>query len=313
MSSFPSLYPAVVTDVADPLKLGRVRTKVSVIGEDFDLEWAYPGAMAAGVGSGWYWPPDLDANVWIMFQDGDVEHPVYVGGVWSEGEVPDEFVQSEPLVRGFKSPGGHKFEVDDSDGTSGMRWTTASGIKIQMDEANGQISMITPAGHIFILDDENELFLLVSAGGAAFQMLDDGSVVVASPGGTIYLNAEDTETTVFGASGAFVKLGVDEVAVSDASGENSVALNDKGVTILASSAVTLSAESVDMQGGTVALGKGAILSSVIGEQLAALFDSHFHATPVGPSGPPLAPFTFAGTAGSPLDPLSKFVKIGPNT
>jgi hypothetical protein len=72
--TLPGLYLGIVTDNVDPSGLMRVRVKIpSVLGEEFDL-WALP-CLPPGILS----VPDIDDEVWIAFEAGDRDRPIWVG------------------------------------------------------------------------------------------------------------------------------------------------------------------------------------------------------------------------------------------
>jgi hypothetical protein len=77
--------------------------------------------------------------------------------------------------------------------------------------------------------------------------------------------------------------------------------------------VNLSAQNVTLAGGNVNLGNFAALSAVLAEPLAILFDTHFHAAPLGPTSPPLPPTTAALMNANPATSFaSAYVKMRTN-
>ena len=82
-------YRGKVADNIDPLFLGRIIPIVPAISE-VPLTWALPCTPYAGMQVGFYAIPPIDANVWIEFEAGDPEHPIWTGCFWEEGEVPLE-------------------------------------------------------------------------------------------------------------------------------------------------------------------------------------------------------------------------------
>ena len=159
-----STYSGIITDISDPLFLGRVKARVPAIADDFTTEWLFPAGFMTGVGSGTYWPPDLNAKIEVMFKEGDPEFGVYGGGFYSapegESELPTEFQREVPTNRGWKTPGAHLFEWDDLEESAGIRTTSAKLFKFHIDDKNCKIFMETPGGHQFVLDDKNKVGLL---------------------------------------------------------------------------------------------------------------------------------------------------------
>lgn len=83
-------YRGKVVDPIDPLQLGRIVALVPAISE-MPLTWAMPAMPYAGPGVGFFAIPPLGANVWIEFEAGDVDYPIWSGCFWWEqGDVPAE-------------------------------------------------------------------------------------------------------------------------------------------------------------------------------------------------------------------------------
>src|SRR5262249_39459617 len=77
-----------VTDNRDPLMLGRLRLKVPDIFGENESGWALPALPYTGNGVGLFLIPPTDASVWVEFEHGDPEYPIWAGGFWAQGELP---------------------------------------------------------------------------------------------------------------------------------------------------------------------------------------------------------------------------------
>src|SRR5579884_1425118 len=86
---FYGKYRGKVLDNIDPLFLGRIIAIVPAV-SDLPLTWAMPCTPYAGEQVGFYAIPPIDANVWIEFEAGDPNKPIWVGCFWEEGQVPAE-------------------------------------------------------------------------------------------------------------------------------------------------------------------------------------------------------------------------------
>ena len=80
-------YRGKVVDPIDPLQFGRILALVPAISE-MPLSWAMPATPYAGDGVGFFAIPPVGANVWIEFEGGDANYPIWSGCFWGEGQVP---------------------------------------------------------------------------------------------------------------------------------------------------------------------------------------------------------------------------------
>ncbi|MCL4705838.1 baseplate assembly protein [bacterium] len=96
-STFYGKYRGVVTNNKDPNGMGRIRAKVQdVLGEQ-ESGWAMPCVPYAGKGVGLYLIPPENAFVWIEFEHGDPDYPVWTGCFWAEGEAPATAGRNESM------------------------------------------------------------------------------------------------------------------------------------------------------------------------------------------------------------------------
>lgn len=125
-------YRGVVVDNADPEQLGRLKVRVpSVLGQDVVTGWALPCVPYGGdMNQGFLFIPEIDAGVWVEFEEGDLEFPIWVGTYWSkpggESELPkpdgpdgvEEGSVQDPITRKIiKTLKGHSIELEDADGS----------------------------------------------------------------------------------------------------------------------------------------------------------------------------------------------------
>jgi hypothetical protein len=89
---FYGKYRGKVWNNVDELGLGRLQVTVPAV-PGLRMGWALPCTPYAGRGVGFYAMPPLDANVWVEFEGGDPNYPIWSGCFWEEGEVP-----GSPLV-----------------------------------------------------------------------------------------------------------------------------------------------------------------------------------------------------------------------
>lgn len=110
-------YRGFVVSQEDPKNLGRVKVRVPQISSDKKIEtWAWPSGNSAGDDFGDFMIPPVGAPVWVTFENGDPQHPVYEGGQWGRtAHQPPEEGRSNPRNRIRKSE-VWKIEMDDENG-----------------------------------------------------------------------------------------------------------------------------------------------------------------------------------------------------
>lgn len=90
---FYGLYRATVLNNVDPLLIGRIQVIAPDVSNLIPTSWAMPCVPIAGKLMGTFVVPQVGAGVWVQFEQGDPDFPVWTGGFWGiAAEVP-------PLVR----------------------------------------------------------------------------------------------------------------------------------------------------------------------------------------------------------------------
>lgn len=144
-------YRGIVVDNEDPQERGRVSVRIpSVLGEQ--VLWALPCTPYAGPGIGWFAVPPAGASVWVEFEGGQRNHPIWAGCFWDPGELPAGAAADVVLLR---TPGATvrieqsgTVEVE----TSGGAKLVLSGSEITMEapairsNANGGVTELSAAG-----------------------------------------------------------------------------------------------------------------------------------------------------------------------
>lgn len=138
MKRYYGKYRGIVEDNRDPWRLGRVQVSVARVFGKGSHHWAMPCVPYAGAGVGLFVVPPIGANVWVEFEEGDKERPVWTGAFWGKAsEVPEP--TALPDVKTFKTSFG-TITFDDRRGSSALIVETASGAKISLTESAVEIS-----------------------------------------------------------------------------------------------------------------------------------------------------------------------------
>jgi hypothetical protein len=88
MTQYFGKYRGKVENNIDPMMLGKIQVSVPAVLGDGSLSWAMPCVPYAGSGVGFFMIPPVGANVWVEFEGGDIDYPIWSGCFWGVGEVP---------------------------------------------------------------------------------------------------------------------------------------------------------------------------------------------------------------------------------
>jgi uncharacterized protein involved in type VI secretion and phage assembly len=83
------VYRGTVVSNVDPMQLGRITAIVPDVGGVIPTTWAMPCVPIAGKQMGTYMVPQVGSGVFMQFEAGDPDRPVWIGGWWgTAAEVP---------------------------------------------------------------------------------------------------------------------------------------------------------------------------------------------------------------------------------
>ena len=147
-------YAGKVTDVDDPLKLGRVKVSVPAIFLN-EQKWAMPCVPYAGPQVGFHFIPPVGAGVWVEFEGGDVSRPIWAGCYWGSSDMPSD--------------------------------ATSPDVKVIATEKTTLVMDDSGSGEVTVKNDQDVTVTLESdikseAGGATHTVGSDGVVSESSPG-----------------------------------------------------------------------------------------------------------------------------------
>ena len=95
-------YRGTVVNNVDPLQIGRIQVMVPDVSNLLLSSWAWPCAPVAGMQMGLFTVPPIGAGVWVEFEQGDPDYPIWVGCFWgTAAEVPALALTIPPVVSGI--------------------------------------------------------------------------------------------------------------------------------------------------------------------------------------------------------------------
>lgn len=153
-----SCHLAVVTSVADPQNLARVRVRLITVDGDGQAEiWARVAVPFAGASRGALFIPDVDDEVLVTFVAGDPRFPIVIGGLWNGGAPPPETFSGDRVDRWtITSKAGTRIAiVEETDGSEKIELRTPAGVAGTFtDEAGGSIKFEDTSGNSITLDPQ---------------------------------------------------------------------------------------------------------------------------------------------------------------
>ena len=130
---FYGKYRGIVQGNIDPMMLGRIQATVPDVMGAGESGWAMPSAPFGGNQMGFLGIPSVGAGVWIEFEHGDPDYPIWSGAWWgSSSELPSDLLPATNFKVVLQSNFGHKIIVDDTPGVGGITLETVTGQKISL-------------------------------------------------------------------------------------------------------------------------------------------------------------------------------------
>lgn len=90
MNRYYGKYRGTVANNVDPMFQGKLQVTCPAVLGSGQMSWAMPCTPYAGSGVGFVFTPPVGAYVWVEFEGGDPNYPIWSGGFWGLGERPTE-------------------------------------------------------------------------------------------------------------------------------------------------------------------------------------------------------------------------------
>jgi phage baseplate assembly protein gpV len=85
---FYGVAVALVTNNEDPENLGRVKIKFPWLSDENESHWARVAVLMAGNDTGTWFPLQIDEEVLVAFEHGDINRPIVIGAMWNGKDAP---------------------------------------------------------------------------------------------------------------------------------------------------------------------------------------------------------------------------------
>lgn len=212
---FYGKYRGVVVDNADPESLGRLKVRVpTLLGDKVVTGWAAPCVPYGGAANqGMLFVPEVGAHVWVEFEAGDLEFPVWVGTFWvkpgGDSGLPrpngpdgaEGSVQSPPTRKIVKTLAGHTLQFEDED----------QEVRVLLADGQGENRIVL-----------GKTSLTVVYKGNTITLSDDGIVIEDTNGNTI--TQDGSGMVIEDANGNTVTQAASGTVIEDANG-NSITMD----------------------------------------------------------------------------------------
>jgi uncharacterized protein involved in type VI secretion and phage assembly len=158
-------YRGVVTDNRDPENRGRLQLRVPEVFGESGAGWALPCAPYGGMLKGFYAVPAPGDEVWVAFEAGEPDQPIWLGGLWQQGEVPPDRNghAATPGVKIHRSDRGLMLSLDDDERTIALSDASGDNI-VTIDVQRGQVTIKASAK---VVIDAPQIELVAGAGHPA--------------------------------------------------------------------------------------------------------------------------------------------------
>lgn len=145
---------AIVTDVNDPEKEGRIRVKFPWFDPDMESDWCPLAQPYAGAGQkGWHLIPDVDDLVLVAFIHGDMTQPVAIACLCNGVDKPPTHRDDSRDQKMLRTRAGHEILLDDTAGEERVRIVTQGGHTLDLNDKEQRVVVQTSGGQSVILDE----------------------------------------------------------------------------------------------------------------------------------------------------------------
>ena len=173
LSHVQGVVVGLVSNNKDPGGLSRIKVKFPWLDETLETDWIRIACPGAGSGRGMHWLPEVQDEVLVAFEHGDIQHPYVLGGLWNGKDKPPDGSNSSVVggdgkvnLRSFRSRENLGLVISDESGKRSIEMTDGDGsntITIKSDErvieidSNGAIKITGTQGKITVEGQDIEI------------------------------------------------------------------------------------------------------------------------------------------------------------
>ena len=191
-------YRGKVENTTDPLQLGRLQVSCPAVLLEGTSSWASPCTPYAGDGVGLFLIPPVGSNIWVEFEGGDPDYPIWSGCFWGTGQVP-----ANPAAENIKmlKTDAVTLTIDDMQSSGGLT------LKIDSPAVSNTIDLVCDSDGVLLTIGDAQVkmtiedILLAFAEDASTRMSADGlelqgaeSTAVYNADGIVFTGSDHTIT-----------------------------------------------------------------------------------------------------------------------
>jgi phage baseplate assembly protein V len=161
---------AIVVDVNDPAKEGRVKVKYPWFDADMVSDWSRVSQFYAGNGYGAFWLPEKGDEVAVAFVHGDMRLAIILGGLYNGQDVPATNRSDDRDEKMIRTKAGHQILLVDTQGKETIQFLEKGGKhSIEISTTDNAITISSSGGKIVLKAKEIEVnadaTITIKAGG----------------------------------------------------------------------------------------------------------------------------------------------------
>ncbi len=138
----PSIAVALVTDNQDPDNLNRVKVMYPAFSDQDSSYWARIATPSAGKERGFQFLPEVNDEVLVAFEQGDINQPYVIGSLWNGKDAPPQPASDAKDKRMIKSRSGHVIILDDTSGAEKIIIKDKTGSNVvQIDSSSNEMKI----------------------------------------------------------------------------------------------------------------------------------------------------------------------------
>ncbi len=138
----PSITVALVTDNQDPENMNRVKLKYPTFSDNDSSYWARIATPDAGKERGFQFLPEVNDEVLVAFEQGDINQPYVIGSLWNGQDTPPQPASDAKDKRMIKSRSGHVIILDDTSGAEKIIIKDKTGSNVvQIDSSSNEMKI----------------------------------------------------------------------------------------------------------------------------------------------------------------------------